>query len=338
MSEHSDQIAKSVLQQFSLLPKAGKPTRSNGQSQYTVLAGVVLERVTDGSTECVALGTGLKCLNFKQLKEYGDVVNDFHAEVVCRRSFKRYLLGQMLRSLENDPSAVFTMATSPVVSDDSADPEQTTNAKATLFQLKPGHYFHLYISQAPCGEASMSFVDSKQTQDQREINEAKRQRFLESTNGDAESFLTHETLPLGASVMGKVIRGRMGYQIRGYPRSKPGRGDADVTTSMSCTDKLSLWSSLGLNGSLVGLLCEQIHLKSIVVEDGLEAKSLDWVINHRVPSSAFQRPSLQLSACSTKFPWGRSALDESSSLPCPGCKHLVINNDSSQTNMKIQLY
>ena len=91
MNVTASSIATAVLSQFNKLPKKGKPTiKSNGLSEWTVLAGIVITSNDLSSPQCVALGTGLKCLPKIMLNHCGLAVNDSHAEVICRRNWQRY--------------------------------------------------------------------------------------------------------------------------------------------------------------------------------------------------------------------------------------------------------
>lgn len=86
-----DRIAKAVLSQYDGLPGRAKP---QGRA-WTVLAGIVAE--THGDLEVLALATGTRCIGVAAMVAgCGQVVHDCHAEVLCRRAFHRFLLGEML--------------------------------------------------------------------------------------------------------------------------------------------------------------------------------------------------------------------------------------------------
>ena len=82
-----------------------------------------------------------------------------------------------------------------------------------------------------------------------------------------------------------LSRGRSGYARLGIIRTKPGmqypyepqaatyftklgRADAPATLCMSCSDKIAMWSSVGMQGALlVDLGLEPVRLSSIVIGD-----------------------------------------------------------------------
>ncbi|KAJ1720709.1 hypothetical protein LPJ53_004688 [Coemansia erecta] len=158
----ADRIAQCVVDRYRKLPKRGKPTSKAGgagqvKEEWTVLAGFVLETIrqsTEGSESeftCVALGTGLKCLNSKQLSEYGDSVHDSHAEIIARRALLVYLMDQIQHT------------------EDESILEQTEQVGKR--RLRDNLRLHLYSSQCPCGDASIELL-----QDDSDRTEAKRRR------------------------------------------------------------------------------------------------------------------------------------------------------------------
>lgn len=82
---HSRRIAELVLKQFDALPSRGKPE----PSEWTVLAGIVMDAPTAPAGAVVALATGTKCVGKVRLSAQGDIVADCHAEVLARRSLLR---------------------------------------------------------------------------------------------------------------------------------------------------------------------------------------------------------------------------------------------------------
>lgn len=127
-----ENIAKLSIKQYNLLPKTGKPTTN----QWTVLSTIVKEH--NANLEVVALGTGSKCVGKSKMCPSGTVINDSHAEVMCRRAFLRYLY----QELSESRSDLFSCDT-------------------LKFELKPEVKFHFFTTCVPCGDAAIFPTDSK---------------------------------------------------------------------------------------------------------------------------------------------------------------------------------
>ncbi|KAJ2830220.1 hypothetical protein GGI24_001960 [Coemansia furcata] len=253
----ADQIAQCVIDSYRALPKRGKPTsKGPGKEEWTVLAGFVIEDTRPEASQrfkCVALGTGLKCLNTGQLRPFGDTVHDSHAEIVARRALLVYLMKQLQQSKTAAPCE------SPKVFDLQPD--------GTKYRF--GHYgqllLHLYTSQCPCGDASVeSLKTAKDNTD--EMPQTKRRRINDG-----------------------VIRGHQDFDSLGTLRLKPGRADAIPTLAMSCSDKIARWNAVGVQGSLLAQLVHPVYLSSIVVGDLYNWQSIDRAINTRVASALADR-------------------------------------------------
>lgn len=126
-----NKIASLSLEQFHKLPKTGKP---NGK-EWTVLSTIVKEDTTK-CLDVVALGTGSKCIGKSSMSKKGDILNDSHAEIICRRSFLRYLYFEIDNTFQNKNS-IFTLS----------------EDKKCL--LKPDVKFHFFSTHVPCGDAAI---------------------------------------------------------------------------------------------------------------------------------------------------------------------------------------
>jgi tRNA-specific adenosine deaminase 1 len=196
------------------------------ESKFTVLAGIVKEQ--NEAFACVAFGTGTKVLPDKGIDSQGFLLKDSHAEVICRRNFKRYLL---LRA------------------------EELFDVECTPWKLKTGIRFHFYVSQAPCGDASMVQLDLEQSVGQRLENERKRRKFQ------------HEDSKEMPSRGSTLLRGRLDYAELGRLRTKPGRIDSPLSSCMSCSDKMALWNYVGWQGGLLSLFMEPVWMDQLVIGD-----------------------------------------------------------------------
>lgn len=129
---HHMNIAQAVVDEFNKLGSGFKPqTRSNGEQEWTVLAGICL---VSSEVEVITLATGVKVLP-EQVRQYskGTMVMDGHAEMLALRAFNWWILANC------------------------DNPNYFDNRK-----LRSEFSVALYISEPPCGDALMSYISQDQ--------------------------------------------------------------------------------------------------------------------------------------------------------------------------------
>ena len=236
-------VREVVYDTYDRIKNGGKPQ----SHEWTVLASILVEK--EDKMEVIALATGTKCVGETQMSEKGLVVNDCHAEVLCRRAFLSFLMKEVEQFRSTGKSDYLEKA------DDS-----------DKLQVKSGIQLHLYVSQTPCGYAS-EYTKKNGKREALECFHVKQRKskrlHMEITTEEATDLPDHpdkaEDMHLsGAKFVDDSVR----------LSTKPGRGDH--SRSYSCSDKICLWNLLGLQGAMLFLLLRPVYLTSIIISGEME--------------------------------------------------------------------
>lgn len=220
-------------QLYDEIPKNGKPKIG----EFSVLAAVYCELNDCGYV--VSMSTGTKCIgnSIRSMDYNGCYVNDSHAEVLARRGLKRYFLKLIISALKD-----------PEICQQSDFPIEIDHDFSFSFKLKEKCSFYLYVSESPCGDASI----------------------FDFTSENCVKISTFT----GAKMCTNVSSGRLNWvkeidQKLGCLRMKSGRSDItpeNRSFSKSCTDKICKWNIIGLQGALISnFIKKPIRLSNLTV-------------------------------------------------------------------------
>lgn len=309
----ADLIARTALDHYyKVLPlNRGKP-QSN---QWTVYSAIIATCSGNNSTDraieawVVSCATGSKCTTMQpalshfgehipkcqgsawgQCKEKccmeqikGFVLHDSHAEILARRGLMRVLWEEIIYHLKdvglstNDLHKDRTLL--QIIPTNDVDWDSTH----LEFELKKDIQLHLYISDSPCGDASIYEISPKYSSN---INNGNNDGmsftgakivFAHNETIDNENFFICNSSMLNQQAKGNTIStqsetkfAREKIQIKSALRLKSGRSNIPAhlrSSSMSCSDKICRWVVTGLQGcgALTRFIPNPIPLQSIVV-------------------------------------------------------------------------
>ncbi|GAA5880957.1 hypothetical protein JCM3774_001486 [Rhodotorula dairenensis] len=377
-----DAVARAAQAKYASLPRRGKPKRrDNRVREWTVMAAVCLVSGSgaDRHVHCVSIGTGLKALPHSKLPVHGDVLHDSHAEVIARRGFHLWTYAQLEKALRAH-------------ADKGKHREQDCVSPADIefferehssghWRLRPEWRVVFYVSTLPCGDASTyvlaaAAADAADRAGKLASGGTRRDGGLPTdTDLSARDAKVIPSLAIAASLglstardvptgtgtpsmtlpSSTVHRGRVSYSSFSCLRTKPGRADSPPTTSHSCSDKLAVWSLLGLQGALLSQLgVEKIPLDSLVV-GGVPAQHRDrirdevrravggrledWARSVGVGPDEFVPPDVGFTEC--EFEHGREAVaadegcDASEIASCSESLSYVADLDNSTDAVEI---
>lgn len=235
--EYNEELANTIAQV--VMEELDRPTKLNGKSlvhfrnamprknEYSIVASIVgyktvpkhrnhndLKRQKAPHYDCqlITLCSGVKAIPSVKIthNSRGRLVHDMHAEVLAMRLFNYVIL----KDIGNSGGKLV---------------EKGFNGK---YQLQDKDLkFALYISDIPCGDASMGNT-----------------RALQKDEDDWEQKPGNN-----------IVRGRSFFGEVGKVRTKPGRGDSLISYSKSCSDKICMEQFCTLLNSCTYNLIDDEH-------------------------------------------------------------------------------
>ena len=257
----ADNVAKVSLAEYRNRVSQGHESRHN-----TCIATIVAKYPRETKSDIlevfrvIGLGVGTKFLKCQLLMqevseegEYGNQIRDCHAEVLARRAFQRYLWLEIEYQLSNINEI-----------DESYILKKISSEKGTRFKLRSDVTLHFYSSSAPCGNATVKkFAEMKKEK----FNKAFKE--LEWPTKSHER-IGHHSVKLGQfALLLKRDESVVNRCRSSFPKKFPGFQEPSGTSLInglmhSCSDKLSRWNCLGLQGSLLSdFIVEPIYMTSL---------------------------------------------------------------------------
>lgn len=228
--------------------------------EWTVFATIVADEDNGQgghSTWVVSSATGSKCTT---TGPEGVCLRDMHAEVLAKRGLQRILWNEQQRTTETGVTATKHRLLL----------EQTNHG---VYRLKQGLRLHMYISDSPCGDATIYKLSSGA------MNFTGAKIILHGSGEEEEKVSHHPAVLLATDQAQQDHKvGREMVQELGALRIKSGRSNLPPhlrSTCMSCSDKMVRWMVLGLQGTAMATNVEPVRLSSVIVSRDPHCRLID---------------------------------------------------------------
>ena len=261
----------------------------------------------DDKLYVVGMGVGTKFLSEQILQTdrkssppsscYGERVRDCHAEVLARRSFRRFLTLEILRDLGKVPEEEKDCSVPSILQRISVESDQDP----LQYSLRSGVSVHFYSSSCPCGNATIKkFATLAKERFRADVSSntwpedphppilpghsAHLGQFallLKRDSSVASSDETESTIRLikrskqeNDLPTSSLLKKRLTTKEANWPAhthidwcpSGTTTVFADQGSIHTCSDKLARWNVLGLQGSLLAsVLMEPLHMSTLTV-------------------------------------------------------------------------
>ncbi len=206
----------------------------------------------------------LECINVNgQIK----LLSKYFEYNVCAKIIK-YLSDNKISSIDDLTAYEDTFEDRPVYDNNNKEKSYVSLLPQNISSIQPRHdlKFHLFISQPPCGDASIYIDKDDSDFSPKECN---NDSYLPFTGAKVANKNDKSKEITSSGIIGP-------YQRK--LRIKPGRSDLPAhctTRSYSCTDKIEKWCYKGLQGGLLStILQKKIYISSITIGTPLKYISL----------------------------------------------------------------
>lgn len=242
-----------------------------------VFSAIIVEKAIKSETKlfCVCMSTGNRSINNKNL--YNNINNtyiikDSHAEVLCMKLFKFYIIKcvKYLLSVKNKINNSYSNEKllhkiNKILTTNNNTPNFENQLYYDIFHienncilLQDNVKFHLYISEYPCGDCSIFRLPNKTI---------KERNYIKDLNNQTGS----KPIKLLINKFSNQFSGNNLFDnSKGLIRSKAMRSDTikeNISLSVSCSDKLMLKHYLGFEGNLLSNIINKIDFCSIIIND-----------------------------------------------------------------------
>ena len=242
----AEEITEVVLRQARLQLSAPFTDSLREVFYVGVIAGFV-QTSPAAPPECVSLGFGTAHASEAEVVRPSERLLDCHAEVLARRALLLYFHRQ-LRSAQQGASSIFD--------------RQPKDQQHQAYVLREGIVFHLYVSELPCGDASVCCPRPQVRE--RPCIAAKS---LNGAGPALPSGVECAHWPSFKRDTQGLVRCKL---VLGESLTPVTRGGLDAEPrirKVSCSDKLMRWNVLGLQGAMLShLILEPVFMSTVVIK------------------------------------------------------------------------
>jgi len=237
------------------------------ENEWTVFASVILQN--DKDFKVVVFTNGTKSLPNKNYDSKNFRIKDCHAEILALRCLKFFLNKCLAFNLIKNDQYLNKIFDIQILSDEEYTffnhhenffeifDLKTQNKK---IKLKDNIFFHLYISEIPCGDCSIYNISND---DNYNLNQTGSKTLDEVMN------LLKNKKDKNSLNVDKISHDN----TKGKFRSKSMRNDIDIDSisfSLSCSDKLLIKNILGVQGKYLSNILEPIYFSSLIISNEYE--------------------------------------------------------------------